>query len=914
MKCFLSLLFVFCTSIVTLSASDTIIVGGDYNYPPYSFIDENGIEKGYDVDVIKAVSRITNLNIVFQFDEWDSTLTHLDNGTVDMIASIVYSESREKKYDFTFPLHTEYYAIFSLKGAQILDVHDLKGKRRANLEGDISNESFFKPMGLLSNKVEVSSLPEAFTLINEGKCDYVVAPYPLGMATINESEWDNIEVKGPPIIPSVYCLAVRQGNAKLLAQLNNGIQELSRTGELQQIYDKWVKHKRKEDKYETFFSYALISIMGLAVILLVLFLFLYSLRKQVSKKTKQIKNAETVYLNIFNTVGDAIIILDSKGIVVDVNKKTTMLYEMSREEMVGSVGRKLINLENHTIFDECLQSLKTNQTYYKETVCKTNAEKKYFLEVKASVVKLKNEQRNLVVLRDKTEETLSRQNLEEAKKDAEEANNTKSRFLATISHEIRTPLNAMIGFSNLLADSGLNKKQTDYNNKINMSSDILLAMVNDLLDITKIEANKIKLNKAPFSFRQTINKIISIVETEAKQKGLSLNYDINEHIPDYVIGDELRVSQILMNLLNNAVKFTEKGNIVLIIKFDNKENLHSNKNKTRLLFTVQDSGIGIPKEKQHKLFSPFEQLQNANNRKYVGTGLGLSISKELVERMGGAIMVESTPNKGSIFRFSIELELIEKGEKKDYIQDTNQSNSNTLNQKLYILLVEDNAFNAEILIEQIKKAGHTITHAQSGEQAIKQVKSNIFDIMLMDIEMPEMDGFETASIINQHTRNKLPIIALSAHALESEKEKAISAGFCEYLNKPVSTEVLFDTIFKFVPILEHNSQTINYKEAINEFGYSEEMYQKILKRFVQIYKDMPSQFSNYTIDSNDLKDVVHNLKSGSKSIGALQLSATATETENYLKQENFAQAQNHIKTLSSQLQEVIDEITKSAVE
>lgn len=770
MKTILAFILVTFYPLISFCQDNKIIVGGDFNYPPYSFIDENGNEAGYDVDVINSIAKITGLEIDFKFKNWDSTLTNLKTGKVDIITGIVYSAEREKVYDFSFPLHTEYYGIFAKKSTKIEDVNDLNLKKPAILIGDISNELFFKPMGLLKDFIPVNSFPEGLKLVNSNKCDYVVVPYPLGMEVINDNNLKNIELKGPPIIPIVYCLAVKEGNYELLAFLNQGIEILSRNGKLDRIYKKWVKYKRQDNQYENLFYYTLIGVLILVVIVILLFVFWYSLKVQVNKKAMQIKANEQI-------------------------------------------------------------------NYLK---------------------------------------------LQEAKKEVDQANKAKSIFLSTISHEIRTPLFAVLGFTDLLNKTELSEKQADYNKKVKISGQLLLNLVNDVLDITKLEAEKIELNKNPFKIPELINEICDIERIKAQEKDIELFFDIADNVPNTLNGDKLRLSQILLNILNNSIKFTNKGEVKLLVNVENLQELETNK-QINIIFSVKDTGIGMPNASLEKLFKPFEQIHNTNERKYGGTGLGLAISKQLVDLMNGEILVESTEGKGSIFNVSIPFEIfsgnIENGK--------TEIAKEIFKERIKVLLVEDNLFNAEIMIEQLTDANYEVTHAKSGVEAIEILKKNEFHIVLMDIEMPKMDGFETMKMINELNITEASVIAISAHNLVSEKEKAIKNGMKDYLCKPVSIQSL-DKVIQKHKIKTKNDKNINsvidYKKGLAFFENDDEKYNRALVRFAKHYKKVPNELKRLFKENPILiKDYTHNLKSAGKTIGALKLSETAKKYDEILR-------------------------------
>ncbi|MEN8122330.1 MAG: transporter substrate-binding domain-containing protein [Bacteroidota bacterium] len=794
MKIIITIILVAFYPLISFCQDDKIIVGGDYNYPPYSFIDENGNEAGYDVDVINAIAELTGLDIEFSFENWDSTLTKLKTGEVNIIASIVYSAEREKVYDFSFPLHTEYYGIFAKKSTTINDINDLELKIPAILEGDISNELFYKPMGLFKDYATAQSFPEAFSLVNSGKCDYVIAPYPLGMKVINDNRFKNIEVKGPPIIPSVYCLAVKQGDYELLAWINQGIEILSRNGELDRIYKKWVKYQREEDQYKTFFHYTIIGLMILAGIIVVLLLFWYSLKRQVKKKALEIKNKEHVN----------------------------------------------------------------------------------FLK------------------------------LQKAKKKVDLANKAKSTFLSTISHEIRTPLFAVIGFADLMAKTKLSEKQSGYNKKIRTSGKLLLNLVNDILDITKMEAEKIELSLEPFNLSELINEIYDIESEIALEKNIELTCNISDDVPKIVIGDRLRLSQILLNIINNSVKFTDKGKVSLLINVENLSDYEEN-DKTNIIFSIKDTGIGIPLHVQDKLFKPFEQLQNTNERKYGGTGLGLAISKQLTDLMGGEIMVESNLGKGSIFNVSIQFKLF-KGKLKSSEAEFGISEPK---ENVSVLLVEDNEFNAEILIDQLTNANFSVTHAKSGSDTIKILESNHFQIILMDIEMPGMDGFETFEKIKKLNLTQAKVIALSAHDLSSEREKAKNIGMADYLCKPVSIKILNGTIRKYLPNIQkktYKQSAIEIEKGLAFFENDKEKYKKALLRFKKYYTVVPEKLSElFNEDFLQIKDLTHNLKNASKTIAAMNLFDQAKKYDDILRSKPDDFTIDKLETLIAELKRVLKE-------
>jgi len=279
--------------------SQSYVVGGDFDYPPFSYIDKNGDAKGVDIDILNAISDETEIDFTFKLSKWDSALSHIQTGKTDIITSIIFSEDREAEFDFSYPLHTEYYSIFIRKGLSLRNLSDLYDYKLMVLKKDISIEKFLAPMGLYKNYIVAKSLPDAIAGVEWGRADFVIAPHSLGMSEIVKNQYENVKVKGPPIIPSIYCLAVKKGNTRLLGILNKGISTLRASGDLERIYSQWNLYERDEFKYKRIARNIGIVLLIVIVLLSLVFVWIWSLRKQIKKKTKNIngKNQELQKLN-----------------------------------------------------------------------------------------------------------------------------------------------------------------------------------------------------------------------------------------------------------------------------------------------------------------------------------------------------------------------------------------------------------------------------------------------------------------------------------------------------------------------------------------------------------------------------------------------------------------------------------------
>lgn len=475
---------------------------------------------------------------------------------------------------------------------------------------------------------------------------------------------------------------------------------------------------------------------------------------------------------------------------------------------------------------------------------------------------------------DFTERILMEKQLKREKIKAEENARAKDIFLANMSHEIRTPMNAIIGFGNLLKDSSLDKEQFENVSIVTMAAENLLGIINDILDFSKIESGKISLESTPFSIKSIIKNIDNLLSVKAKEKNLQIEFMIDSKVPDYVLGDPTRINQILINLINNAIKFTQLGSVKVFttLKEEKEENYLIN-------FEVIDTGIGIDEQKLSVIFERFTQANSETTRKFGGTGLGLSISKSLVEILGGNMFVKSVVNQGSVFSAQIPFKKVTKEAIKKVENDLTKFSSPS---NIKVLLVEDNNFNQKLALKVVAGFGFSIDLAENGKEAVRILKEkNDYSVILMDLQMPEMDGYEATKYIRNQLSLNIPIIAMTAHSLVGEKEKCINIGMNDYISKPFSKNDLYNKILKYSSGVELETSPdialeVDDQEVILNLNYLKELS----GGSIEFEKDMISLFVNQVpgeleiiktaILSNDfriIKTMSHKLKSSFSLIG-----------------------------------------------
>jgi len=536
----------------------------------------------------------------------------------------------------------------------------------------------------------------------------------------------------------------------------------------------------------------------------------------VSEESNKIKESIYISENKFRTFAESlkeiIYQTDEKGRWTYLNPTWTEITGYSVEESLNKYYKSFIYHEDVAVNDKNFELLIKHEVDY----CR------FQIRLKAKGGKLKwvdmftrlmyNEENKILglygMISDVSERKSAESELIKTKESAEEATKAKSEFLAVMSHEIRTPMNGVLGMTGLLLETSLTPEQREYVETIRVSGDTLLTLINDILDFSKIESGKMELEENPFEVKECIEDAFELLTAEAVKKRLDLLHLIETEVPDFIIGDVTRLRQVLVNLVNNAIKFTEKGEVFVNVKKIKQDN-----NIVELQFSVKDTGIGIPKEKYKKIFKSFSQVDSSTTRKFGGTGLGLAICKRLVELMGGSIWLESEEGMGSTFHFTIKTRVSNVNPPKIFLKSSLPALKNKR-----VLIVDDNDTNLQIITLQCKNWGMIPRATANGKEALSWVKNNDpFDIAILDMLMPEMDGITLSKELRKmRTKDDLPIIMLtSAGSFDVEKELADKL-FSAFVSKPIKQSQLYNIILN-----------VTLKDSLEDI---EEVKKKVLDR------------------------------------------------------------------------------------
>ncbi|MBF0524318.1 MAG: PAS domain S-box protein [Deltaproteobacteria bacterium] len=518
-----------------------------------------------------------------------------------------------------------------------------------------------------------------------------------------------------------------------------------------------------------------------------------------------LRNSDERYQALMRTSMDGFCALDIEGRIVEVNDAYCAMNGYAKEDLLSTHFSEM-DMGSPEQLQAYIQNIMTQgfDRFERRHRCYDGS----VINVEVSAIFVPSQDMIMGFVNDITDRKRVEEELTLAKSEADAANKAKSIFLANMSHEIRTPLNGIIGMIELALGTELSFEQKEYLEMVKISADSLASLVNDLLDFSKIEAGRLDIDNINFNLRDSLGTIMKTLAVKAHEKGIGLAYQIKPDVPDRLLGDSARIGQVILNLIGNAIKFTDAGEVVIEV-----ESFSQADDQVVLHFSVRDTGIGIPEDKIERIFDPFTQADGSITRKYGGTGLGLTICSKLVSMMGGRLWVESEVEKGSTFHFDIRLGISKKGEMENTDQPPTAIDNYLVESrtKLNILLAEDNLINQRLAQTMLERRGHNVVIVNNGNEALVMLETRTFDLVLMDVQMPVMDGITATEKIREKeslTGGHIPIIAMTALAMKGDQERCLEAGMDGYLTKPINP----DDVITYIESLAQEPKEVEQAE------------------------------------------------------------------------------------------------------
>ena len=817
---------------------------------------------------------------------------------LDMMPTLTETVQRKKNYFFTDPYLFIPTAIFSGDEVAYLGgIDSLKGKRVA-VVGDYTLHEWLKEKYPQLDLTQVKNIKEGLRLLNRGEVFAFVGGLLTTSYYIAEQGATRVKVAGEVSYCYQLSMAVRKDLPTLANIINKALANISRQ-ERDAIYNDWVsiQYSKKVD-------YTLIwQLLAAGVVLLAVILFWNRKMAREIAERKQVEDQLRKLSRAVEQSHNTIVITDLDAKIEFVNPAFTRATGYSFEEAYLENPSVLKSEEHDDVFYQAMwDTLTSGEVWQGELYNKRKDGSCYWEFATISPVKdEKGETTHYVAVK---EDISKRKEIEieliQSREQAEAANRAKSNFLANMSHEIRTPMNAIIGMSSLALKTELNSRQHNFITKVHQSAESLLRILNDILDFSKIEADKLELEIVDFPLHGVMDNLVNLIGYKTDEQGLTLSVEVDPDVPAILRGDPLRLGQILINLANNAVKFTRHGGITVRVDLDKRKD-----DRLYLYFMVCDTGIGISREEQEYLFQPFNQGDSSTSRRYGGTGLGLTICARLCALMGGEIRVESEPGKGACFQFTVQLK---EGNASEMIQQSiNIDEAVARLRGANILLVEDNELNRELAVELLVDIGIRVTLACNGQEALDLLQEKHFDGVLMDIQMPVMDGYTaTRSIREQAQFKDLPVIAMTANVMAGDLEEAKAAGMNDHIGKPLDVNQMFNTMARWivpaapaapavwreeeaqllpeqegVPLSFDGLNGIDVERGLRISRGKPDLYQRLLIRFSDSERDFADRFcvARQDNDSGTMIRIAHTLKGTAATIGAKGIEQAAKELE-----------------------------------
>lgn len=787
-----------------------VTVAVDKTFAPISFIDRYGKHTGILSDYLKYISDATG--IIFKpifYDSFSEALNAFRQGKADIFDAIVYNAERSQYMDFSDEhLFLEYVIVVPDAKESIKYIGDLSGKKVGSLKGYTATKRLQQDVRGI-NSVEYITVDEGLKALSIGALDAFVIEIPILDYYTEKLNITNVRVTGS----APYSLAMHFGldpEADELRSILNKVLKYMPVSEKKRMYRNWVKFE-----YESEIDYTLLwQVGGALLIMLLASLFWNSrLNKEIDERKRAQASLSELHMAMEYTPF-MVALTDKQKKVEYVNRSLLILLKKSKQAILNKdIYSLLSDYLGSDLGKEVDQALESEEIFTREVSYPCDNNQLCWLSVVVAKVNVDGLENNYIwMMEDIAWRKKSEIELRAAKNEAERATVAKSEFLANMSHEIRTPMNSVIGFTEILDNLITDPVQRGYLNSIKIGGNALLGIINDILDLSKIEAGHLEIQNEATDLAALFIEMEQIFSAKLKEKNLELEVIIDIDFPSVVLFDGPRLRQVLLNIVGNAIKFTDKGGVMLKVG-----KLYNNTQRSSINMKIEviDTGVGIPKKNLDTIFNSFEQQYGQSQKKYGGTGLGLSISQKLIEKMGGEILVESEVGKGSKFTICLENIVVTSIDKK---LSLNNNDKKTYSFKGSKLLVVDDVFENRLLVDVIfKDTLIEVYQAADGEESLKMIEEVNPDLVLMDLRMPVMTGYQAVLEIRKtRSLQSLPVIALTASVITEDLERVADYGFNGYLRKPITQQQLYDELAKYLPHdIEDNNQGLVNDETFN---------------------------------------------------------------------------------------------------
>jgi PAS domain S-box-containing protein len=772
---------------------------GDRDFPPYEYLDEQGEPAGFNVALIRALAQELGVPIGIRLLPGSDLRVAREAAAVALF-SAGYLTTRTAQFDFLVPTTTVRSSLVMRQGRSSYPLASTgyQGLRMAIQEGTPSLAAFrILPQHHQPIIVPTQSHRSSIALLAGGQVDAAVgagASLRWHAARAGLTSAHEIPMDSRP-----YMLAVRKGCAAAMAHVVVAVEQLKARGVIDQIADQTLV----TGKDRAWSWRALLTVMlGLVLMSCAIFAWIWTLRRTVDARTHALSAAFTEQQRLadilksnegrlafaMDVIGEGVWEWNLASGDISASTRWTGTFGYRAEEVPTSYETWLAYVHSEDR-ERVVQAAKAHiegraprfETTYRIPLKGGN----WIWVLDRGRIVVRDEAgrplKMVGTLRDITVQLAAERALHDAKDAAEEMSRLKSVFLATVSHEIRTPLNAVIGTAQLMEATPLDTDQRELVDLIRRGGDSLLALVNDVLDFTKIESGRVELDERTFDVRVLIDHAVRLVERTARGKGLRFETVIDRSVPLWLMGDDTRLHQILLNLLSNAVKFTTVGSVTLAVSVQD-----ARADRTQLRFAVRDTGIGIPSDRLERLFQPFTQVDSSTTRRFGGTGLGLAISRRLAELMGGTVSVDTVDGQGSTFTLVMGFERAEAPKTLPVVELLSPDGPHTLR----LILAEDNPVNQLVQRRMLAQLGYRCDVVGNGRELVNAFAASDYDLAFVDIQMPEMDGLEAARLLRAGGNVEIVLIALTADVTTETREACTAVGMNEYLSKPVTIEAL----------------------------------------------------------------------------------------------------------------------------